>query len=180
MTVQTLVTADDLACLSDGERYELVRGELRHMSPVGRPHGKFATRLARHLDVFVEAHDLGEVHVETGFYLEQSPDTVRAPDVAFISKERLATQSEEGFFTVAPDLAVEIVSPGETADEVQEKVELYLAHGARLVWVLYPHRKMVVVQRADGTAQRLRAGDTLDGEDVLPGFRLALAELFKA
>lgn len=173
-----LVTAEELLHMPGQRWLELVKGELHPVSPVGRPHGKFSLKLGSLILSFVNERDLGEVHVETGFILQRNPDTVRAPDVAFISTERLVGQSEDGFLEGAPDLAVEFISPGETAHEVQAKVELYLAAGARLVWLFYVHQQSVMVHRPDGTAQLVRRGEVLDGEDVLPDFRLPLAEFF--
>ena len=173
-----LVTADELLHMPGQRWLELVEGELHPVSPVGRPHGKFSLKLGSLMLTFVDEHGLGEVHVETGFILQRNPDTVRAPDVAYISTERLVGQSEDGFLEGAPDLAVEFISPGETANEVQAKVELYLAAGARLVWLFYVHQQSVMVHRPDGTAQLVRRGEVLDGEDVLSGFKLPLAEFF--
>ena len=175
-----LVTAEELLRMPGQPWLELVKGELHPVSPVARPHGKFSARLAGLLSLFVDDRGLGEVHVETGFVLQRNPDTVRAPDVAYVSAERLVGQSEDGFLEGAPDLAVEFVSPSETAHEVQAKVELYLAAGARLVSLFYVHQQSVMVHRPDGTAQLVRRDGVLDGEDVLPGFQLSLAEFFVA
>ncbi len=178
-TEKRLLTAEDLWQMPrNGRRYELVRGELVEMTPVGPRHGRIAVRLARRLDEFVEAHQLGAVMVETGFCLECQPDTVRAPDVSFLSVKRLPPESHEGFVPGAPDLAVEIISPSERDADVQEKVMDYLTHGARLVWVVRPHQHTVTVYRADGTARVLRETDTLEGEDVIPGFALPVKVLF--
>lgn len=181
MVTKTLMRADDLLRLpDDGYRYELVRGELRRMSPVNRTHGRVALRLGAALLQIVERDGLGEVYVKVGFVLEHDPDTVRGPDVSFVSAARLAALlDKEGFLDLAPDLAVEVVSPGDTATEVQEKVDDYLARGTRLVWIVYPARRSVLVYRADGSTQRLREDDALDGEEVIPGFRLPLRELFR-
>lgn len=174
-----LLTAEDLWRMPrDGRRYELVRGELVEMTPVGRRHGAMARRLGAKLGDFTDAHKLGETMVETGFCLECRPDTVRAPDVSFLSTERLPPEDQEGFVPGAPDLAVEIVSPGEKDSDVQDKVMDYLTHGARLVWVVRPEQRTVTVYRPDGTARLLRETDTLEGENVLPGFTLPLRVLF--
>lgn len=176
---KALLTAEDLRRMSrDGRRYELVRGELVEMAPVGRRHGRIALRLGSALQIYVDAQKLGEAMTETGFCLECQPDTVRAPDVSFLSKERLPPEDQEGFVPGAPDLAVEVVSPGERDTEVQDKVADYLTHGARLVWVVRPQQRTVTVYRPDGTARLLRESDTLEGEDVVPGFALPLNELF--
>ncbi|RMF33196.1 MAG: Uma2 family endonuclease [Chloroflexi bacterium] len=176
---KVLVTAEELWRMpTSGRRYELVRGELVEMTPVGPRHGRIAVRIARRLDEFVDAHGLGYTMVETGFRLEHQPDTVRAPDVSYLSKERMPPEDHEGYVSGAPDLDVEIISPGERDADVQSKVMDYLAHGTRLVWVVRPHQRTVTVYRADGTARLLRETDTLEGENVLPGFTLPLTDLF--
>lgn len=179
---EKLMTAEELLRLPrprSGERYELVKGVLITMSPPGVVHGSFASRFAARLQPFAANQKLGEVLVETGFRLEEDPDTVLAPDVSFISAARLPSKGlPEGYFPGAPDLAIEIVSPGDLDEEVQEKVAAYLQAGARLVWVLRPKRRTVTAHHPDGTARSLGASDTLSGEDVLPGFSLPLRELF--
>ncbi len=176
---KTLLTAEDLWRMPrDGRRYQLVKGELVEMTPVGRRHGRIALKLGSALGSYVDAQKLGETMVETGFCLECQPDTVRAPDVSFLSTERLPPEDHEGFVSGAPDLAVEIVSPGEKDSDVQDKVMDYLAHGTRLVWVVRPEQRTVTVYRPDGTARLLREGDALEGEEVVPGFKLALKDLF--
>lgn len=174
-----LLTAEDLWHMPrDGRRYELVKGELVEMTPVGPRHGAIARRLAGQLGDFADAHQLGETMVETGFCLECRPDTVRAPDVSFLSRERMPPEDHEGFVPGAPDLAVEIISPSERDTDVQAKVMDYLTHNTRLVWVVRPHQRTVTVYRPDGTARVLRQTDTLEGEDVVPGFALLLEKLF--
>lgn len=180
MTTKTLFTAEDLWQLPEGGRwYELVKGELIEMTPPGSMHGKVALRLARHLQAHVDAYQLGEVMVESGFRLESEPDTVRGPDVSFIAADRVPPEGlPDGFFPGAPDLAVEVVSPGDTNAEIQDRVMDYLTHGTRLVWVVRPRRRTVTVHSPDGTACVLSEADVLDGEDVVPGFTLFLQELF--
>jgi Uma2 family endonuclease len=176
------MTADELIKLPTGmgQRYELVAGVIRTMSPAGSRHGRTAIRLGGRLAAFVEAHQLGEAFAaETGFILGRNPDTVRAPDAAFVSAARIpASGLPDGYFPGAPDLAAEVVSPNDTASEVQAKVADYLAAGSRLVWVIYPDLRQVAVFDAARANRILSAGDQLDGGDVLPGFSLALAELF--
>lgn len=183
LTAEKLLTAEELARMPEpptGERYELVKGELIEMSPPSIYHGRFAIRLGTRLDAFVEAHELGEVFVESGYTLEHDPDTVRGPDVSFLSAARIPPEGlpEEGFFPGAPDLAIEIVSPGDLDYEIHGKVDDYLENGTRLVWVVRPKQRTVTVYHPDGTARRLGIRDTLSGEDLLPGFELALVELF--
>lgn len=175
-------TAEDLLTLpDDGSRYELVRGELIVMTPAGARHGKFASRLNRALGVYVEAHNLGEVYTaDTGFVLQAAPDTLRAPDVAFVRRERIPPEGEpEGFWYLAPDLVVEIISPLETAQQVHAKVADYLRAGTRLVWLIYPDTQTAVEYRSFGQMQILEGDAMLDGGEALPGFRYPLAGLWR-
>lgn len=179
--VKTLMTADDLWKLqNDEQRYELVGGELVEMAPPGGVHGRLAVRLGTRLANHVESQGLGETLVETGFRIECRPDTVRGSDVSFLAAENVpAGGLPEGFIEGAPDLAVEIVSPNDSAAYLEAKVQDYLAHGTRLVWVVYPQTRTVVVHHPDGSAQLLGTDDELSGEDVVPGFTLRIDDLFK-
>jgi len=175
-----VLTAEDLYEIPDDDKhYELVNGRLRVSEPPGFSHGSLQLRLASRLLVFVDAARMGTVVTEVGFVLRRRPDTVRAPDVAFVraGREPSADRAER-YFEGAPDLAVEVVSPDDRAWEVAEKVDEYLTYGARLVWMVYPRARHVIVHAPDGVARVLRVGDALDGGDVIPGFRLTLAELF--
>ena len=174
--------ADLLALVDDEHRYELVRGDLIMMSPASPVQGRYATRLAHALYDYVDAHDLGEVYTaEPGFALQSEPEeTVRAPDVAFVREERIPPPAEEsGFWPIAPDLAVEIISPSETADAVQDKVQDYLAAGVRLIWLVYPKTKTVVAYQSATQIRQLGLEENLEGGDVIPGFRYALKDLFR-
>ncbi|MEO8394955.1 MAG: Uma2 family endonuclease, partial [Chloroflexota bacterium] len=126
-------------------------------------------------------NDLGyTTAAETGYILFKNPtgkDTVVAPDVGFISKQRLPQGLPKGYIPVAPDLAVEVVSPGDRADEIDQKVVLYLRYGTRLIWMVYPKTKTVIAHTANGI-QRFDINDTLEGGDVLPGFKMAIREIF--
>ncbi len=180
-THKALMTADELWQLpGDGYRYELVAGELIQMSPSGFLHGTVATNFVRLLSEHAIKHDLGVVcTAEAGFKLRQNPDTVRAPDVAFVTKARILAEGRpEKFWPGAPDLAVEVVSPGDRFDEVLEKVQEYLAAGARLVWVALPRSKTVMACRSTGEVKILREDDELRDEDVLPGFVCRVKEIF--
>jgi Uma2 family endonuclease len=175
------LTAEELYLLADdGQRYELVRGELICMAATGGQHGIVASRLDYRLRAFVESHALGEVcAAETGFRLSQNPDTVRAPDVSFIARERLPTQgAPEGYWPFAPDLAVEVISPSDRFDDVLTKVQEYLRAGTRLVWVFHPRTKTVTIYRANGDVQLLQEQEGLSGEEVLPGFHCQIREFF--
>jgi len=183
MTVdQQLMTADELLRLPRGRaRHELVRGELRTMPPGGWDHGREGTDIVVSLANHVRAHDLGSVAGgDTGFLLTRNPDTVRAPDVSFLRRDRVpARGTQPGYFQGAPDLAVEVISPDDLYTEVDEKVAEWLEHGTRLVFVVNPRRKTVAVHRADGSVSVLTIEDTLDGEDVVPGWTLAVREIFE-
>ncbi len=180
-TTTQLMTAEELLTLPRGQwRYELVEGELRQMSPAGYDHGKIAARLTAVLGRYVEGHELGDVcAAETGFKLKSDPDTVRAPDVAFISRARVAEVSDvRGYGHGAPDLAVEVVSPNDKVSEVEEKVAEWLTAGVKLVWVVSPKLHTVTIYRSRTDITVLTENDTLDGEQVVPGFRYPLAKLF--
>jgi Uma2 family endonuclease len=176
-----LLTADVLWWFpQNGLKYELSKGELIEMAPPGGTHGKYSLRLGRHLQSLAETNRLGETMTEAGFYLQRNPDTVRAPDVSFLAAARIPPGGlPEGYIPGPPDLAVEIVSPHDTATEIQQKVEEYLAAGTRLVWIVYPRQRSVVVHYPNGTARTLREADSLDGEDVVPGFSCPLADIFR-
>lgn len=174
------LTAEDLYELAvDEVRTELVRGDVVCEPPAGFDHGVRAGEIGYHLRRYLEDHPLGVVcGAETGFVLSRAPDTVRAPDAAFVSWER-ATRlaAPERFFEGAPDLAAEVVSPGDSGREVEEKVRDYLAAGTRLVWVIDPRRSTVTVHRPDAAPGVLTPKDVLDGGDLLPGFSLAVSRL---
>ncbi|MGH7588020.1 MAG: Uma2 family endonuclease [Gemmatimonadota bacterium] len=176
-----LLTLDEFERLPDDEsRTELVRGRLVREPPAGMDHGWLANRLAVLISLFVDRHALGEVFTnDTGFVLFEEPPTVRAPDVAFVSRDRLPPPEESvGFGHLAPDLAVEIISPSNTAIEILAKVEDYLEAGTRLVWVVEPSRRRVAVYRSQDELHLLSETDELDGKDVLPGFSVKVAEIF--
>lgn len=176
------LTVEDLFDLPpDEDRWELVAGQLVREPVPGYEHGGVAANLSFHLYRFVREHELGRVFDVVGFVLASDPDTLRGPDLSFVSAERLAIlPRRRSFFVGAPDLAVEVLSPGNTRWEIEVKVEEYLAAGARAVWVVDPSRKSLVVHLPGHEPETLEAGDTLDGEAYLPGFRLPVAEIFEA
>ena len=180
-TTTQLMTADELLKLPRGRfRYELVKGELKTMAPAGEEHGVVIMNLAVPLGQHVKANNLGVVFgAETGFKLASNPDTVRAPDIAFITRERIEREGiSKGYGVGAPDLAVEVLSPSDRDVDVKTKVAEWLASGARIVWVVSPKRRTVTVHRALKDIKVLAAQDELDGEDVVPGFRYRVAEIF--
>src|SRR5678815_292090 len=173
------MTAEELLRLNlPNKRTELVRGVLVVREPAGYQHGDVAMRLAAAIFTHVQARGLGRVFAaETGFTLTRKPDTVRAPDVAFISTARLPDPPPRGFAELAPDLAVEVLSPDDRPGEVLAKVADWLNAGARLVWVVDPVRVLARVYRADGSESILDDPDALRGEDVLPGFEYPLSAI---
>ena len=175
------VTAEELLHQpSDGYRYELVKGELKKMAPAGYEHGTLAAIFTGLLISHVRAQKLGMVTAaETGFKLSTDPDTVRAPDVAFISQKRLDEAGPvRGYWPGAPDLAVEVVSPGDLYTEVGEKVAEWLGAGSRMVAVVNPRNKQVLVHTSPTDVKVLGLGDTLEGGEVVPGWTLSVEELF--
>jgi Uma2 family endonuclease len=154
---------------------------LQRLSPAGTEASAIAIRIAGRLDAFAFARGLGTfTGADGGYFFGRDPDTVRAPDVAFVRADRLPpTDLWEAYSPVVPDLAVEVVSLGDGAREVAEKVAFYLAHEVQLVWVVRPRPRTVTVHPAEGDPVVLGEGDVLDGGEVLPGFRLPVADLFR-
>lgn len=180
-TTPQLMTADDLLQMpDDGFLYELVRGELRRMSPASYRHGKIIINLTLSLGQHVRNHQLGDVYAaETGFKLTSDPDTVRAPDVAFVRRERAEAIGEmEGYFPGAPDLAIEVISPHDLYTEVEEKVIGFLDAGTGMVLAVNPRKHTITVYRALADISILTEDDTIDGEEVVPGWTLAVREVF--
>ena len=180
-TLKKSFTAEELERLaSNDRRMELVKGKVYEMAPAGGRHGGAAMNAGTFLNVHVRLHGLGRVFAaETGFIVRRDPDTVRAPDSAFVSEGRLGMEEiPDGFVEVIPDLVVEVVSPGDSRREVLEKVQDWLQAGVRLVWVLYPATRTAVVYRSLSDVSNLAEGDSLDGEDVVPGFSCDLREVF--
>jgi len=178
MTVDELLELPD-----DGKRYELIEGELRMTAPAGSRHGRLAMRVGSSLEQHVHSHDLGAVYAaETGFVLSHDPDTVRAPDVAFVSKQRLTEVPDtEGYPEPAPDPAVEVIAPDDTFMtfmEVEEKAVSWLKAGSRMVLVVNSSARTVHVYRSTGVATILREEHQLDAHDVVPGWRVPVREFF--
>lgn len=179
-TLEKLYTAAELWELSRGEdhkRYELWNGRLIEVSPTGDMHTILSVWLAHLLLSFVVPRDLGDVTGEIGGY-QLTEDTVLAPDVGFIAKGRLQ-QLTGKFIAFAPDLAIEIRSPGDTTTEIYEKVVEYFKYGTRLVWVVYPRSRTIHVYTSAVQVKILTVDDVLDGGDVLPGFSVPVREIFQ-
>ena len=179
MTTTDLITADELLQMKDdGFRYELVRGELIKMSPAGHQHGRTVLNLTTPLDQFVRANQLGAVYAaETGFKLAE--DMVRAPDAAFIRRERVeAVGLTTGFWPGAPDLVAEVISPGDTYAEVEDKIADWLDAGTRLVVVVNPSTQTVALYRSWNDIRILTVDDALDGGEVVPNWTLLVRDIF--
>jgi Uma2 family endonuclease len=170
---------DFMSLPDDGNRYELVKGELVEMPPAGEEHGSIGITLSSELRYFVKANQLGRVYgADTGFIIDPELGTVRAPDVAFVKTERIVRTKEA--IPHPPDLAVEVISPSDRLIEVEDKVAEYLEAGVALIWVINPRRKEVYVYRVNSNQRtKLTLEDTLDGEKIIPGFSLAIKDLFE-
>jgi len=186
LATKTLITADEFFNLAPQlGRCELVKGEIIEMPPPGLIHGKIAMELGVRLFNYVKEHDLGQVFAaETGFIVEhatdeQSRDTVRGADVSFIRKERIPEGGfDDAWGDFPPDLVVEVMSKNDNQRQVLEKVGEYLDACVRLVWVVRPKDETVTIYRLNGEVEQLQVDDTLDGEDVLPGFICPVSDVF--
>ena len=180
-TKPKLMTADELLAMprGDGKKYELIRGVLVEKVPTGRPHAVVVTLIAIVLGSFVLSRDLGEVHTgEPGYLLEIGPDTVRAPDVAWIASGRLPDDAT-GYPNLTPDLVVEVKSPSNSYPELRRKAEMWLSFGVRQVWNADPEHTTVTIYRPNAAPVELGEDDTIDGEDLLPDFTAPVWSLFR-
>ena len=166
------MTATELERVSiPGKVTELIRGRLVVREPPGTRHGAIAANLAYYIGDYVRRHRLGTVFAQdTGFKITTDPDTVRAPDVAFVAREHADRIPARGYAALAPDLLAEVLSPDDRPGEVLAKIADWLSAGTRLVWLVDPQRSEVRVYRHDGSLSVLGASDSLEGEAVLPGF----------
>lgn len=180
MTTTTPMTADQLVALNPSGRCELVAGVLRMMSPSGWRHGDIVGRLHVILGKYILEHDLGMiVGAETGFLLARNPDTVRAPDVGFIAHTNIPQPPpKEAFWPGAPDLAVEVISPGDKSAEVKEKMEAWLTAGTKLLWKVDGKAQSVTVYRSLADVRVLTVNDILDGGEIVQGFRCPVSAIF--
>jgi Uma2 family endonuclease len=173
-----LVTADELERYPDDDyRYELVEGRVIRMSPVGFPHGRVVVELGAGLNAHARTHKLRVVLTEVGFKLKSDPDTVRAPDIAFIRQDRIPPDPQ-GFWNGPPDLAVEVLSPDDRPPDIRTKVDEYLRYGVRLVVVVDPRLKTVTLFGHGASPVSLRTDDELDLGEVVEGFRCPVREIF--
>ena len=176
---KSLLTGEELLAMGDMGRAELVKGELIRISPTGFLHGIIESNFGKKISAFVDQHQLGVVVVgEVGIYTRRNPDTVRGADAAFISNERLAQRKSSGYLDVAPELIVEVLSPGDSWSEMNEKLEEYFAIGVQQVWVADPRRRQIPVYHSPTRLEHLSDSDTLTSGDVLPGFSAPVAEMF--
>ncbi|MFQ3611224.1 MAG: Uma2 family endonuclease [Fimbriimonadales bacterium] len=175
------MTVDEFERHYAGKPVELIRGEVHETMPAGEEHGEVAARIGVRAGFYALENQLGKVYIaEPGFVLSTSKgQSVRAPDFAFTRKERAPKSRSRQFSRTVPDLVLEVISPTDTPEAVQDKVQEWLEAGVQLVWVADPVQRTVLVYRADGTHETLTVNDTLAGEPVLPGFRLPLREVFE-
>jgi Uma2 family endonuclease len=181
MTVTTTpITAEELYGRGDIGRAEIIYGELITMSPAGAEHGQIVGVITAQLTNHVRPRQLGLVLAgDVGFLLARDPDLLRAPDVAFVRAERVARGLPRTYFPGAPDIAVEVVSPGDALREVGEKVAVWLAHGAASVWVADPATMTITLHRTGQTPRRFILGDTFRDEATLPGFTMEVGPVFR-
>jgi Uma2 family endonuclease len=175
-----LISGEELAAMGNIGPCELVRGRIVPMSPLGDEHGGIEATITAVVRAFVQQHNLGKVRSgETGIYTARNPDTVRGADVLYISHERYARRQSQSYLDVAPDLVVEILSPGNTTAEMAEKLQEYFSIGVRMVWVVDPRKRTIGVYRTPTDVQVLHEGETIHGQEVLPGFAAPVAALLE-
>ena len=180
-TKQKLMTADELLAMprGDGRKYELIRGVLVEKMPTGHPHGVVVAIITTLLSLFVGPKSYGHVvSGEPGYLLEIGPDTVRAPDVAWIAPGRIP-EGTAGYPSLAPDLAVEVKSPSNSNPEMRRKAEMWLSFGVRQVWNADPETTTITIYRPDAAPATLGEDDTIEGGDLLPGFTAPVWSLFR-
>jgi Uma2 family endonuclease len=180
MATTTLLTAEDLLELpDDGYRYELEWGVLRRMPQPSVRHGRIILRMGRYLDMYADQTG-GIVFTDGGVIVERVPDVVRGPDLAFVAADRLPPDWDfSGYLPFGPDLVIEVASPSDETREIEKRIAQYFAVGCRLIWPFDPDTRTVTARRPDGSSRNIGEGDVLDGEDVLPHFRLPVAEIFR-
>jgi Uma2 family endonuclease len=179
MAATDLITAEQFERMAAQDRWvELDRGVVVRVNPPGFPHGAIAVAIAARLHAFVQPRGLGTVAVESGFTLTRNPDSVRGPDVSFVRRERVDGVRGAGYLAGAPELAVEIRSPGDSMSDLARLAGDYLAAGARLVWIVDPESATVRVCSPGVASRTLTGADVLDGGELLPGFEMTISEVF--
>ncbi len=175
-----LITGEELSRMAGVERSEIVNGRLVQMSPTGNEHGAIELNIGAQLLAYAETHQFGKVRSgEVGIYIRRNPDTIRAADVLYISNERYAGKRSASYLDVAPDLVVEVLSPGDSWSEVMQKLRDYFSIGVRLIWVADPDALTVYAYRSLTDVREFAEQDDLPGDEVLPGFSVKVAELFE-
>lgn len=174
-----LITGEELLRMPDLGPCELVDGRIVPMTPPGDEHGDIEAELVMRLRLYGKESKRGRaVTGDTGIYIRRDPDTVRGPDVLFISKERDAKPRAKGYFEVAPELVVEVLSPDYRPGQFKEKLRDYFSADVKVVWVVDPQARRVLVYRSMTEITELRVGQVLTDEDLLPGFSLSISDLF--
>lgn len=177
---EKLITGQELLAMGDIGRAELVDGRIVYMAPTSGGHGYSEVEIAAVLRNFVRARKLGWVLAgEVGIYIRRNPDTIRAADVAFVSRKQLPKPPQRGYLNFAPELIVEVTSPSDLWEDFQQKIEDYFSIGVERLWVVEPEQKLVSIYLSPTEIKKLRVGDTARGEGTLEGFELSLAELFE-
>ena len=171
MTAEEFANIDD-----DSHRHELVKGALLTMPPPKRPHGRICANLIMILGRYAKPNHLGEVYAETGYHIERDPDTVLGPDVSFIAWDRTG-EPEDSYYPGPPDLAVEVLSPGDRRGRTERKLSLWLQTGTRSVWLVNPRKRTVEVISPTGERRLFNETDELV-DDTVPGFRVQVSEIF--
>jgi len=178
MATTKLWTIEEVARLPDDAfRYALIRGVLYRMPPPKARDGRIISTMTRHVGNFVDERHLGVIYDQSGFIFTLDPDTLLGPDLSFVRQDRVP-DDEDAYPILAPDLVVEVVSPSQSGPSIAEKTAIYLEAGVRLVWIFEPDQRVVLVHRANGTRSVLTERDEIDGEDVLPGFRMRVGRFF--
>ena len=172
MTAEEFMNIDD-----DYHRHELIKGELLTMTPPKPLHGRIVANLALILGLHVRANRLGDVLAESGYHLERDPDTVLGPDVSFVSRERV-NRTDDTYYNYPPDLAVEVLSPGDRKGYVERKLAVYLETGTRSIWHVNPKSRTVEIISSTGERRTLHETDELV-DDTIPGFRVKVSEIFE-
>lgn len=179
--LQTKVyTVEDLEQFSgeDGAKYELYDGELMLMPPSQRNATELGVEIASLLRNFTRGKGMGYIAgADGGYILSRDPDTFVSPDASYISKQRAGERKSTGYYPVGPDLAVEVISPSDRAGDIRRKIDLYLQHSTRLIWMVYPQTRTIEVHTSTGS-RNLTVADTLNGEEVLPGFSASIRDIF--
>jgi Uma2 family endonuclease len=180
VTVERLISAEELFQMPNLGRCELVRGVINMMSPAGSEHGRIVWNVTLLLGNFIKSHKLGTMRgAETGFIIRHDPDTVLAPDASFILTDRLPEKDPKGYFDGPPDLAVEVLSPNDRASEVQTKIRDWLDAGCRGVWIVDPETKSVTIYKSNHDIAVLNTADMLTDAQLLPGFSASVSEFFE-